>query len=180
MKITGTIDIHDRIAWINWYTDNPKRGPHPWWNRLFGPIALVLPPLLFYLLGDKFHWGTYGGVIICWALLFGFWRFLHLLVARRKAKQEDESYPFEVEQKEYTFCLSARGRTYDYPSDKVGAIRLKQNLVITMDEFPICITPRNENLHDGKTIDDIEKMIQETDEQPDGAVTQESAPSAAP
>ena len=159
MKITGTIDLRDQIAWINWQTNNPAAGMARWWNRLFLPIALIVPPVLFHLLGDPFHWGTYVGTIVIWGLLFGFWRFFLLLWARGRAKRKKEAIPFELERTEGAIRLRVRDRTHEYPPDKVSTAPLKHNLIVTMDGFPICITPRSENIDGEHTIEDIEKTI---------------------
>lgn len=159
MKITGKIDQQDQIAWINWLTDNPAREKNRWSGWILLILALGLPPFVFHLIGDQFHWETYVGSIMCWALLLTLWRFGQLIYARRQARRKKEEIPFELQWSDETVHLSVRDRKYEYPADKVGSIPLRRNLVLTMDGFPVCVTPRNENIDGEHTVREIDQMI---------------------
>ena len=65
-----------------------------------------------------------------------------------------------------TIRLHVQDRAFEFPVTKVSAVRLASNLIITVEKMPFCITPRNGNLDDGKTIEDILKLITDPEQTP--------------
>ncbi len=158
MKITGKIDKYDLLAWINWMTNNSGHGQSRWKVHLFVWPGLVIPPIVFWLAGTPFSWETYCGVIFYWLFYFILWRFVILLIERRRAKNKDDVY-FEMIRENDTVRLHVKDRAFELPAAKLSTIRLKSNLIIALDKIPFCITPRNGNIDEGKTIEDILKLI---------------------
>ncbi|MEK7992312.1 MAG: hypothetical protein AAB403_00765 [Planctomycetota bacterium] len=158
MRITGRTDLRDRMTWVNWAVDNPTRGRGRWDIRLLACLGLAVPPIVFAACKGSIHWGTYIGSIICWIFYFAFCQLVILLVARRRAKAKTDS-AFEVGRENGLVRLRIRDHALELPVAKFSVIRLPENLILAVDKFPVCITPRNGNIDEGKTSEDILKLV---------------------
>ena len=163
MKITGIIDIHDQIVWLNWRANHVTVGKpkHPWRDRLIFIIIVLIPPLYCHFRGLTWHFWTYFGALAYWFSVLIILRIISWLFARRETKQKGKNKNFLIEAIDKTVQIQVSDTTYGLPQNKVRTIRLKKNLIVIMDDIPIYITPKSENIDGDYTIDDIENMIKE-------------------
>lgn len=156
--IRGKIDQHDLNTWQNWGLHRFPEKKRRWWHYLLGPGIFFLPVIVSELVGFDFHMQTYLVTVALWSFCMAFLLF-YKFVSRRERNKSMQPYDFSVDRSNVTVSFRGSDSQFEVSARSLAVIRLPENLLIFRDGTPISISPRNENLEDGKTIGDIEKLI---------------------
>ncbi len=163
MKITGVVDAHDIHIWDEYHAEFPGGQKATWWGWLLVIAALVAAVFLARDPQGGFNWEKLVILLVCMAILYAGWRALRLLAVRGTPRDAEQTFPFEIERTGATIRLRAGEELITTPAQRVGATPYKDHLILTVDDLPVCIAPRDENLEHGQTNADIADLIGEAE-----------------
>ena len=129
-------------------------------------VALWARSGLFYptgrcseVIGFNFHMTTYLAVVACWSFCLALILVFNI-VSRRKRNNSMQPCDFSVDRSGDTIFIQGTDSRFEFPAISLEALRFPDNILIFRNGVAISISPRNENLEDGKTVEDIENLIQ--------------------
>ena len=163
MKIAGVVDAQDILVWDEYHAEFPGGQKATWWGWLLVVAALVAAVFLARDPEGGFDWKKLLILLVSMVILYAGWRAVRLLSVRAAARDEQQTFPFEIERTGATIRLHAGEEWITTPAHRVGATAYKDHLIITVDDLPVCIVPRDENLEHGQTNADIADLIGEAE-----------------
>jgi len=162
-KITGSIDHKDNVAFAKWSRNYVRPGKKAWWYYLVLPAALAAPPLLMYILGEAFDWGTYAAILGVWFVYLPLTLGACALHQRRLATIiSKRTRPFEISVSNDSLEIRIGTMVIRCPKDRVTYRQSGENLIILIDSSPFCISPRAGNFSGDCGIKDIASVLEPT------------------
>ncbi len=157
--IRGTIDQRDLNTWLNWRPHNFPEKKRRWWHYWLGPGFFILPVVVSEVVGFDFHMQTYLITVAFWSFCLALF-LLFKFVSRRRRNNLVQPFDFSVDRSGDTVFIQGPDSRVEYPARSLAALRLRENVLIFQNGAAICISPRSQNLEDGKTVEDIANLIQ--------------------